>query len=46
MVVLVENGKSGSVSAAPIFREVAQGVMALTQGEQTLPDGQEREEYW
>ena len=27
LVVLVENGKSGSVAAAPIFREVAQRVM-------------------
>ncbi|NLT58311.1 MAG: penicillin-binding protein 2 [Clostridiales bacterium] len=29
LVVLVEGGRSGSVAAAPVFKEIAQGVMAL-----------------
>ena len=46
LVVLVENGKSGSVAAAPIFREVAQRVMQPetqqgAQGAQGVQDAQE-----
>ena len=40
LVVLVENGKSGSVAAAPIFREVAQRVMQP----ETQQDAQEDEQ--
>ena len=40
LVVLVENGKSGSVAAAPIFREVAQRVMQP----ETLEDAQEAQD--
>lgn len=32
LVVLVENGKSGSLSAAPVFKQIAEGVMALEAG--------------
>lgn len=32
IVVLVENGRSGSQSAAPVFRQIADGIAGLTNG--------------